>query len=514
MSAPNEDDIEEEYDEDFEEEPQKDEGSGKKQNEEQQGAGKAKSYTFVLLDGDEDKGSIELATDSKWSEFLAAAESKLGSPVTAITYEHDFGAAKTKSKHCKEDNEWNEVLAMMEENASHLQGKLRVHVSKASKKPDTVEAKPEVKEDASVEAAKGKSMDAKGKSMDAPAKQPVAAPASSASSNMYTFVLFEGEEEKAEVKMAHNCTWTEMLAAAKTKLGYEVGWILYDDNFGDKQEQDIKCQNQEDWEDLLIMMEEDAVHIKGELDIEVCKKPASNAGAADSKAASEKASVSTTPPPALTLRCYDGNTHIKDLRVQPSTTWDEILKQLAGMQHRPHSFEYKEGGSKIKVSDSGAWTACLKLLNANKTMDVFIISSESSIASSTKHIKGSAKSATVSESGTASMDAGHYTPATLKLSHILENALISVIQHRDEIISACNQRDKTHTGTCSQDELAKRIRKSALCREEVAQEIAAVCQAEPGGIDAIDYALLLRRFRYGELLHVCVCVCVCGFVSG
>jgi hypothetical protein len=42
-----------------------------------------------------------------------------------------------------------------------------------------------------------------------------------------------------------------------------------------------------------------------------------------------------------------------------------------------------------------------------------------------------------------------------------------------------------------------------------------MCQAEPGGIDAIDYALLLRRFRYGKncscrhttSIRVCVCVC-------
>jgi hypothetical protein len=501
MSAPNEDDIEEEYGDDFEEEPQKDEEPGKKQSGEQGGPGKAKSYTFVLLDGEDDKGGIELATDSKWSEFLAAAETKLGFPVTAINYEHDFGAAKTKSKHCKDDNEWNEVLAIMEENAIHLQGKLKVHITKAApKKTDTVEAKPAevVKEDASAEAAKGKSMDES-------SKQPVAV-ATSSQSNQYTFVLFEGEEEKVKVKTAHDCTWTEFLAAAKSKIGYEVGWILYDDDFGPNRDLDIKCQDQEDWEDLLTMMDEDSVHIKGELDVEVFKKPASNAGAAESKApqsagaVSEKASVST-PPPALTLRCFDGNTHVKDLRVQPGTTWDEILKQLAGMQNRPHSFEYKDGGqpaTKIKVSDPTTWSACLKHLNANKTMDVYIITSESSIASSTKHKIGSARSTTVSESVSASMEAAHYTPATLKLSQIHENALSSVIQHREEIISACNQRDKTHQGTCSYDELAKRIRKSALCREEVAQEIAAVCQAEPGGVDAIDYALLLRRFRYGE----------------
>ena len=181
----------------------------------------------------------------------------------------------------------------------------------------------------------------------APPAAPKAAAGGSAGST-YTFVLFEGEDEKGEIKLATNAKWGDFLSAAKAKMGYEVGSIKYDDDFGENKEQDIVCKTADDWEDVMAMMEEDAEFIKGELSVEVTK-----AGGAAAAPAAANAKIS--------IKCFVGDDVKLTISVTPSTQWSEVSSKIAGAGGYT-SFEYDgPSGEAVVCKDVKGWQACLQV---------------------------------------------------------------------------------------------------------------------------------------------------------
>jgi hypothetical protein len=151
----------------------------------------------------------------------------------------------------------------------------------------------------------------------APAPAPAKPPAAVVT---YKFACFIGDIEVGSVQCKSNATWVEFVKLASDAHlapdSSKLEWIKYDDTFGPQQENDIACRSQEDWEDLLIMMEEDAAEINGELEIELCgpalkykggpaapaaapaAKPAAVPAAAAPAAAAPEAAQAAAPPAA------------------------------------------------------------------------------------------------------------------------------------------------------------------------------------------------------------------------
>jgi hypothetical protein len=93
----------------------------------------------------------------------------------------------------------------------------------------------------------------------------------------YTFALQVDGNAMGAVSLDKAAKWEAFLKAAKDKIGLDIAHVLYDDKFGENKEDNIECKDQEDWEDLNVMMEEDAKEIKGTLTLRVVPKKAAPA---------------------------------------------------------------------------------------------------------------------------------------------------------------------------------------------------------------------------------------------
>ena len=72
-------------------------------------------------------------------------------------------------------------------------------------------------------------------------------------------------------------TWDDFRKLAQARLGLDVTHVVYDDKFGPEQEDNIKCESDEDWSDVVVMMDEDDEFIKGKLTLRVFGKKAARA---------------------------------------------------------------------------------------------------------------------------------------------------------------------------------------------------------------------------------------------
>ena len=88
-------------------------------------------------------------------------------------------------------------------------------------------------------------------------------------SDLYTFVLVDSCDHERAVRCRKDAEWSDFLKTCKLATGMEISHIKYDDDFGQKQQSDIVCAGEEDWEELLQMMEEDADEVKGMLRVVV-----------------------------------------------------------------------------------------------------------------------------------------------------------------------------------------------------------------------------------------------------
>eukprot|EP00960_Hanusia_phi_P077945 768759-Hanusia_phi.AAC.13 len=86
---------------------------------------------------------------------------------------------------------------------------------------------------------------------------------------MYKFVVVDANGVESSVRCSKSCQWSEFVGACKRATGMEVSHIKYDDDFGPKQASDIVCAGQEDWQDLLEMMVEDAEEVRDTLRVEM-----------------------------------------------------------------------------------------------------------------------------------------------------------------------------------------------------------------------------------------------------
>lgn len=85
----------------------------------------------------------------------------------------------------------------------------------------------------------------------------------------YTFAFEVDGKAEGEVAVSQDASWRELCKAAHVKLGFDVDRVQYDDKFGPDKEDNIECKEEEDWQDLLIMMDEDDQFIKGKLTLRV-----------------------------------------------------------------------------------------------------------------------------------------------------------------------------------------------------------------------------------------------------
>ena len=90
----------------------------------------------------------------------------------------------------------------------------------------------------------------------------------------YTFALQVDGKDVGAVSLGKQAKWVDFLEAGRAKLGSDILHVLYDDKFGEVKEDGITCKDQEDWEDLYFMMEEDDKHINGKLLLRVVPKKA------------------------------------------------------------------------------------------------------------------------------------------------------------------------------------------------------------------------------------------------
>lgn len=334
MAAPNEDDIAEEYDEDFDEEEEKGAAAPAAPSPAPaSGSTGSKSYTFVLFEGEDEKCEVKIATNAKWADFLSAASAKLGYDVASIKYDDEFGEKKEEDIVCKSADDWEDMMAMMEDDAEHIKGELSVEVTKKAGAPASAK-----------EEAKSAATESKAGSEGAKEQPPSLLGDNAA--RVYTFVLFQGDDEKGEVRIATNAKWADFLSSASAKLGFDVGSIKYDDDFGEQKEQDIACKTANDWEDLMAMMEDDAEHIKGELSVEVTAKAAASAAADEGQ---------------ITIKCFVGDNVKISIPVTASTSWSEVLAKISGSGGYT-SFDYEtDAGADIVCEDDQTWALCLKV---------------------------------------------------------------------------------------------------------------------------------------------------------
>uniref|UniRef100_A0A7S1E2M7 Uncharacterized protein n=2 Tax=Hemiselmis andersenii TaxID=464988 RepID=A0A7S1E2M7_HEMAN len=310
---------------------------------------------------------------------------------------------------------------------------------------------------------------------------------------MYTFVLFEGQDEKGEIKLSPKAKWVDFQSASKSKLGYDVGSIKYDDDFGPQKEQDIICKSADDWEDLLAMMEEDASHIKGELTVEVIKASSgAAAGATLAKAGGQDAGKT------YTLKCFVGDESVKELSVAAGSTWGEVSAQLATVKGGIYSaFDYEDdGGKDVKVDSDASWAACLKVLAQDGELEVGLIAPSSAAAKPAAAAAPAAASAAASSAPSSVPSAGAKKEASKEVA-IPEGVLVGMVAHKAEIISACAKADSAGTGALPKAELAKHMAAalgSALSEGDAAKLVGDLVK----GDEAVDYALFCRRFRYVE----------------
>ncbi len=75
----------------------------------------------------------------------------------------------------------------------------------------------------------------------------------------------DGGRKCGEVQVGPTCTWAGFREACRGVVGREVGEVLYDDDFYTVKEKNIRCGTEEDWQDLLEMMREEAEHLHGRL---------------------------------------------------------------------------------------------------------------------------------------------------------------------------------------------------------------------------------------------------------
>jgi hypothetical protein len=104
--------------------------------------------------------------------------------------------------------DWEDLLDMMKEDAAEINGELEVEI--------------------------------------------VAVPAAAAPpAQDYSLTLFMGDDEVGHVAVSPSDSWAQFLDkvnSAHVSHGSKVEWIKYDDTYGPEQENDIQCRSQTDWE--------------------------------------------------------------------------------------------------------------------------------------------------------------------------------------------------------------------------------------------------------------------------
>lgn len=86
------------------------------------------TFTFKLQVDGTIAGEVVLPKDCTWDAFLTAAKQKLGVDIAKVLYDDKYGFNKEDDIECKDAEDWEDIVAMMEEDEKWIKGVLTLQV--------------------------------------------------------------------------------------------------------------------------------------------------------------------------------------------------------------------------------------------------------------------------------------------------------------------------------------------------------------------------------------------------